>query len=151
MKLSHVSLTARDGAALSNFYRRVFGVVDLRPPRQLSPSVAGRGNGLAGVDIRSVWLGLPDDPGPFLEILEYATGPDQGMPAVNAPGFGHLAFEVPDLEAACRSVLEAGGRMQGEVVDFGPPGAPCLIVYVRDPEGNVLELEQPFRPDPPAP
>lgn len=146
MRLSHISLTARDAAALGGFYAEVFCYRERRPAKRLSGTSVSRGNGLRDADIYSIWLALPDDPGPFLEILEYTPTLNRGRPEVNAPGFGHLAFLVNDLNRVLRDVLRCGGAMQGEVTNFGSAEAPVLIVYVRDPEGNLLELESNHRP-----
>lgn len=142
MRLSHISLTARDADALSKFYREVFGLVDRRPPTRLAGDHVSRGNGLANSDIYAIWLNSPDDQGPFLEIMEFNEATERSEPLVNEPGFSHLAFEVPDLQASIDSVLRSGGTLQGEVADFGTDERPHLILYVRDPEGNILELEQ---------
>lgn len=144
LKLLHVSLTARNADRLAGFYRAVFGCVDRRPPKRLSGEIVARGNGLANVGIYAIWLGLPGDAGPFLEIMEYSETPDRRPPAVNAPGFGHIAFAVSDLHATIDAVLGSGGTLQGQVTNFGTEERPHLILYVRDPEGNILELEQPF-------
>ncbi|MFY1713450.1 VOC family protein [Tritonibacter mobilis] len=146
MRLSHISLTARDAAVLGEFYAEVFGYRERRPAKRLSGASVSRGNGLKDADIYSIWLALPDDSGPFLEILEYTQTLNRGRPEVNAPGFGHLAFVVNDLNRVLRDVLRCGGAMQGEVTNFGSAEAPVLIVYVRDPEGNLLELESNHRP-----
>ncbi|MEM6634494.1 MAG: VOC family protein [Pseudomonadota bacterium] len=142
MRLKHVSLTARDADRLAAFYRNTFGFVDRRPAKQLSGERVARGNGLANSCIYVIWLTLTDDSGPFLEIMEYSERIDRPKPAVNEPGFGHLAFAVPDLTETVQKVLKFGGTLQGEVTNFGTDEKPHLIVYVRDPEGNILELEQ---------
>lgn len=95
------------------------------------------------IGLYSVWLHLPDNQGPFLEIIEYARTVARGIPEVNEPGFGHLAIEVPNLNDTIENVLRSGGTLQGQVVNFGTDDHPHLIVYARDPEGNILELEQP--------
>lgn len=143
MKLLHVSVVARDANNLSAFCRTVFGYVDRRSPRTLSGEKVSRGNGLPNSRIYSVWLALPDGEGPFLEILEYKNTHDRPQPRVNEPGFGHLSFEVKSIKATLTEVMKAGGKPLGEVTDFGAVNRPYLIVYVRDPEGNILELEQP--------
>lgn len=144
MRLTHISLTARDADLLAQFYQQVFGFIYRRPPTRLSGPKVARGNGLPGSDIYSIWLCLPDDDGPFLEIMEFAKPAERGLPAVNEPGYAHLAFEVADLEKTIGDVLRSGGSLQGEVTDFGTRHSPHLIIYMRDPEGNILELEQPF-------
>ncbi len=99
-------------------------------------------------DIYSVWLQLPGSKRPFLEIMEYQNTVERQVPAVNEPGFAHLAFEVGDLQALIEIVLRSEGSLQGEVTNFGTRDQPHFIVYVRDPEGNILELEQTPRRQP---
>ncbi|MCJ8335739.1 MAG: VOC family protein [Epibacterium sp.] len=142
MRLLHVSLTARNAGKLSSFYKTVFGFVERRAPKRLSGAAVSRGNGLPDNDIYSTWLNLPSDNEPFLEIMEYAETVDRGLPAVNEPGFGHLAFEVSDLYQTIDEVRRCGGDLQGQVTNFGTEERPHLIVYARDNEGNILELEQ---------
>ncbi len=144
MKLLHVSLTARDADQLSAFYKGVFGLVDRRPPKKLSSTLFSRGNGLPDTGIYSIWLEFPSNHEPFLEIMEYTQTLNRGVPAVNEPGFGHLAISVPDLDKAVDDVLRFGGSFQGQVTNFGTEEKPHMIVYVRDSEGNILELDQPY-------
>jgi len=104
-----------------------------------------RATGIAGVHLRGVHLRLPGygDGGPTLEIFQYDGQPDHLPPTVNRPGYGHLAFRVDDVRAARESVLAAGGRDYGEVVDVPVAGAGVVtFVYMADPEGNLIELQQ---------
>lgn len=75
--------------------------------------------------------------------MEYSETIDGAARPVNAVGYGHLAFNVADLEATLETVLRLGGSLQGEITNFGSEAEPHLIIYVRDPEGNILELDQP--------
>ena len=60
----------------------------------------------------------------------------------NRTGLGHIAFEADDVNIAGGSVVEAGGRLLGEVVTHEVPGRGTLtFVYGADPEGNVIELK----------
>lgn len=142
MRLAHVSLTVRDADRLAQFYRDAFGLVDRRPPKKLTGQAVARGNGLPGSDIRSIWLCAQETPRPFLEILEYTPAAQADPRAVNAPGWGHLALDVTDLRATIDAVLRLGGSLQGEITTLRGPDHAYEIVYVRDPEGNVVELEQ---------
>ncbi|MEL6468042.1 MAG: VOC family protein [Pseudomonadota bacterium] len=141
MKLAHVSITAGNAKRLAQFYIDALGLRMRRPPKRLSGGIISRGNGLPGSDICSIWLDFPDRSKPFLEIMEYSDAAQGGVRPINAPGYGHIALQVPDLEAALDRILDCGGSQQGEVVNLGTSERPCLCVYVRDPEGNVLELE----------
>ena len=57
-------------------------------------------------------------------------------------GIHHLCFEVDDIQATFDAVIKAGGTPLGEITDFGSTEAAFSYVYMRDPEGNVIELEQ---------
>lgn len=142
MRFHHVSLTAKDANALSDFYMSVFGCVDRRPARRLSDPWVSKGNGVPGSNILSRWLTFPNMSGPFLEILEYEVFVDAKPQPPNTRGCGHIAFVVDDLYATVANVLTHGGSKQGDIVDIGTEGKPILVVYMRDPEGNILELEQ---------
>lgn len=142
MKIGHVSIVARDTDRLAAFYAEVFGCTDLRPRRTLSGARISRGNGVPGSEIYAAWLGLPSGDGPFLEILQYKSLHESPAPQANQPGLGHISFEVDDIRATLNAVLQAGGAAIGEITNMGSPEAPVLCVYVRDLEGNVLELEQ---------
>lgn len=142
MRLSHISLVARNADRLASFYIDAFGCRKLAGPRRLSGAAVSRGNGLPGSEITSIWLGLPEQDAPFLEFLEYTPSSNRAWPRVDEPGYGHMSFDVADIRVAMANVLEAGGSSQGQLTNFGTEDRPFFIVYVRDPEGNVLELEQ---------
>ena len=60
----------------------------------------------------------------------------------NRRGYGHLAFAVADVAAALDVVLEHGGDRLGKVVEHDVPCAGRLtFTYCRDPEGNIIELQ----------
>ena len=80
--------------------------------------------------------------GPTLEVFSYDAMPDHLPPAINRPGFGHIAFAVDDVAAAQRLVLAAGGKAIGEIVTtVVSTGATVTWCYVTDPEGNIIELQ----------
>lgn len=142
MQFHHVSLTANDANALSDFYITVFGCVDRRPAKRLSDPWVSQGNGVPGSNILSRWLTFPNTTGPFLEILEYEVMLDAASQPPNTRGCGHIAFVVDDLNATVANVLAHGGAKQGDIVNIGSEEHPILVVYMRDPEGNTVELEQ---------
>ena len=64
------------------------------------------------------------------------------MPVANRPGFGHIAFSVQSVSDARDEVLAAGGMPLGEIVTLTTAtGARVNWCYVRDPEGNIIELQ----------
>ncbi|MGZ2487750.1 putative enzyme related to lactoylglutathione lyase [Rhizobium pisi] len=142
MTLAHINLVARDAEALAAFYINVMKCELLRAPKMLSGEIVSRGNGLPNSEIYTIWLKFPELERPFLEIHEHTITHHRDQPRVNEPGFGHLSFQMEDLSDALSKILQAGGSQIGNITDFGTPEKPYLIAYARDPEGNVLELEQ---------
>lgn len=142
MRLAHINLVARNANALAAFYINVMQCESLREPRMLSGEKVSRGNGLSNSEIYTIWLKFPELERPFLEIHEHTVTHDRGQPRVNEPGLGHLSFQMEDIGIVLSEIIRAGGAQIGEITDFGTPDKPYLIAYARDPEGNVLELEQ---------
>lgn len=139
----HTNLIARDWRALAGFYESVFGCTPVPPERDLSGPDLAAGTALPGAALRGAHLRLPGSAdGPTLEIFTY-TELAEGVPAeVNRPGFGHIAFAVPDVEAAHALVLANGGTPLGEIVTTRVgEGFDVQWCYVRDPEGNIIELQ----------
>lgn len=144
IRYAHTNLIAHDWRTLADFYVHVFACVPVPPERDLDGEVMERGTGLLAAHLRGVHLRLPGygDGGPTLEIYTYAELADRLPPAVNRPGFGHLAFGVDDVAAMQARVLAAGGRALGEVVTTSvATGAQVTWCYVTDPEGNIVELQ----------
>ena len=143
-RYSHTNLIARDWRALARFYESVFGCVPVPPERDYSGPVLEAGTGIAGAALAGVHLGLPGHGpgGPTLEIYAYSPCVDGPPPAVNRPGFAHLAFEVVSVEDALGEILAAGGTSVGEVVTLTTSaGTMVTWCYVTDPEGNIVELQ----------
>lgn len=143
MKLAHINLVARDAETLAAFYVNVFKCEYLREPKVLSGEKVSRGNGIPNSEIYAIWLKFPDLDAPFLEIHEHRVTHARKQPRVNEPGFGHLSFQMEDISFVLSAIIDAGGARIGETTDFGSADKPFHIAYARDPEGNILELEQP--------
>ncbi len=59
---------------------------------------------------------------------------------VKHPGYTHVALSIADIEGALASLAAAGVSVTGGPIDF-PGGA--RAIFVRDPDRNVIELNQP--------
>jgi len=142
----HTNLIARDWRRLATFYEAVFGCRRLTPERDISDDWLARGTGLPNARLRGAHLRLPgyDDDGPTVEIFEYERQTAAPSPAkIDQPGYGHIAFEVDDIERMRRRVIDEGGSEVGEVVSATIEGAGTItFVYVADPEGNIVELQR---------
>jgi len=142
-RFSHTNLIARDWKGLARFYETVFGCRPVPPERHISGQWIEDVTGVSGAEIHGVHLRLPGhgENGPTLEILQYKEPKEWLEPAINRPGLAHIAFEVDDVAAARDAVLASGGGVVGKLVSHTVAGAGKLtIVYVTDPEGNIIEL-----------
>lgn len=143
-KYAHTNVIARDWRALSRFYQRVFGCLPVPPERDYAGPDLEAGTGVPGSAVKGVHLRLPGQGpnGPTLEIYSYSITADPVRPEVNQPGFAHIAFVVPDVRTAQQEVINEGGGTIGDIVTLETTtGARVTWCYVRDPEGNIIELQ----------
>jgi catechol 2,3-dioxygenase-like lactoylglutathione lyase family enzyme len=128
MRLDHVGLTVADLDAMTRWYCAAFGL-DVEFEFALA-HVAFRGAVLRGAGYR-------------IELL-HRDGSVPGLQAANpveaalTRGFGHIAFDVPDVDASYRTLLDAGAAERMSPRPSPEPGV--RMAYVADPEGNLVEL-----------
>jgi len=141
----HVNVIARDWRRLAAFYEDVFRCVPVPPERHLSGDWLSRATGLPGAALSGVHLRLPSagEGGPTLEVFQYMDVREQPPQPANRQGLGHIAFEVDDVDSAVAMVQSHGGALVGEVVQRLIKGVGTIrFAYARDPEGNIIELQQ---------
>ena len=144
-RFAHVNLVARDWRRLTRFYTDAFDCFPSGAKRDLSGDWLDEAVAVPGARIRGTHLGLPGfgSDGPTLEIFEYVPRVTADPPPANRPGFGHIAFFVDDVDEVRERVLAAGGSELGRTVRKYIPGAgPITFAYLRDPEGNVIEIQR---------
>ena len=129
MRFDHVGLNVADLAAMTEWYCEGFGLeVEFRFE-------------LDHVEFHGAMLRSPD--GWRLELLS-RPGSVAGLQAetpVEAAltrGFGHLALDVPDVDAAYDALIVAGASDRMSPRPSPEPGV--RMAYVADPEGNLVEL-----------
>jgi predicted enzyme related to lactoylglutathione lyase len=144
-RFGHVNLIARDWRRLADFYQRVFGCTPVPPERHLHGQEVAAATGVPDAEFRGMHLRLPGGGpnGPTLEIFQYEPSLPGQVSAANRPGFGHIAFVVPDVVDAQAAVLANGGGTIGErITTRTTDGREVTWVYLADPEGNVIELQR---------
>lgn len=144
VRFGQVNLVARNWRRLAGFYQEVFGCVPIPPERDLGAEALESGTGITGARLKGIHLRLPGfgPDGPTLEIFTYGLNDvlAPGMP--NRTGFGHIAFQVSDIVAAKQRVLAAGGVEHGAVVTTRAGNREVSWIYMRDPEGNLIEMQR---------
>jgi len=141
----HTNLVARDWEKLAQFYVGALGCARKPPERNLEGKWLDQATSLRRAHLRGIHLLLPGygAKGPTLEIFEYSRERWSRAPAVNAPGFGHIAFAVQNVGNTLRQVERCGGGRVGERVSADIEGVGRIdFVYARDPEGNIIELQK---------
>lgn len=141
----HTNLVARNWKSLARFYDAVFGCKPKPPERNLQGEWLDRLTSLRSAHTRGVHLLLPGwgKDGPTLEIFQYSRQRPRRVRGVDAPGYGHIAFSVSSPKRMLSKVERYGGSRVGELIHAGIPGmGPIEVVYARDPEGNVIELQK---------
>ena len=107
--------------------------------------MAGKGNRCKNAWLQGMHLLLPGykDNGPTLEIYSYSEMLEKtAPPAANRKGFGHLAFEVDDVNELLKKMIQHGGNRLGDMVEKEIEGVGLLtFTYGTDPEGNIIEIQ----------
>ena len=89
--------------------------------------------------------------GLHLELIDY----DENRPEENVfgpatrTGAAHIAFHVDDIRTFADAMIAGGATMLGKIALCGSDGmsAGCLAVYMKDPEGIIVELDEELRGD----
>ena len=143
-RFGHVNLTTRDWRRLAAFYADVFGCVFVPPERDIRSADLDAATGLHDAHLTGAHLRLPGygDSGPTIEIFEYDKIDRHPGARIDRPGWGHVAFQVPDVPAALEAVTQAGGGRFGSTVTMQTKdGRTITWVYATDPDGNIVELQ----------
>jgi catechol 2,3-dioxygenase-like lactoylglutathione lyase family enzyme len=136
---------AVDWKALQDFYVKVFGCEPISSERDHKGPAFEALTAIPGGSFRGRHLRLPGhgDRGPTLEIFQSNQKETDEPRRLTRPGFGHIAFEVPDVAAKRAEILQWGGNDIGKLVTLDIPGAGKLtLIYMTDPEGNIVELQR---------
>jgi len=140
----HTNLVAEDWKELAHFYEEIFGCKVIPPERDFRGKDIEAGTGIKNVHLQGVHLQLPGykENGPTLEIFSYSPQAEKQQKEINKPGYGHIAFQVDNVDKARKIVLNKGGKKVGEIVTLQVSSkAKVTWCYVTDPEGNVIELQ----------
>jgi len=145
IRYAHTNLIATDWRRMMDFYCQVFGCRPVSSERDLKGAQFEALTAIPGATARGQHVLLPGhgEGGPTLEIFQYRENDPTLPPVINRPGFTHIAFEVPDIKSKRAEVLAWGGRDYGKFITLDIPGAGILtVLYVCDPEGNIIELQK---------
>lgn len=144
MRFAHTNIVSTHWKKLVDFYVKTFQCKIVPPIRKQSGKWLDKGTGLENARLEGAHLLLPGhgENGPTLEIYQYQVIHEQEASVPNTKGFGHIAFEVDQVEAVLDNVIKNGGQAYGQMTKREVVGVGELtFIYAKDPEGNLIELQ----------
>jgi catechol 2,3-dioxygenase-like lactoylglutathione lyase family enzyme len=132
----HVGLSVADLDAQQRWYQMALGLSEVIERFEL-PEPAVRTavlQGPSGLRVELIERVSSTRPRPFIDPLDAAL----------SQGYGQWAIEVADVDEAFTHLTADGAVPVWPPADAVQPGA--RFAYVKDPEGNLLELIQPPPP-----
>jgi catechol 2,3-dioxygenase-like lactoylglutathione lyase family enzyme len=141
--VDHVAVVVADLDRSVEFYSGLLGL-RIRDRGPVDPGLVERMTGLpdAEVEFADIELGTRT-----LELLQYHASHQRGAAPVRPerPGSLHIALEVEDAAAVHERLVAAGSPPMSapqKLDDDGSDWSGCLVFYVRDPDGALLEIVQ---------
>ena len=140
----HVALLVENLEKMREFYEEVLGFTCIRNI-SINNEDFHRGMGVIDSSAVGVILQIPNT---YVEIEMLRVFPFRDMSPenshTNAPGFRHISFTVDDIEASYRELTALGvSFIERPIFLSDPPDAAGLgFAYFKDPEGNLIELNQ---------
>lgn len=144
IRYTHTNIIAKDWRRLASFYIEVFQCKPIYPERDLKGDWIDKVTNIKNVHLQGMHLSLPGyTEGPTIEIFEYEpSNLCNEKPVINQQGLAHLAFHVDSVEAVLKKLQDNGGEQLGNLVVQEYEGIGILtVVYARDPEHNIVEIQ----------
>lgn len=145
IKYIHTNLVSNNWQQLASFYIQVFACKLLLPKQRIDAPWLAQATGLPNAKLTGGHLRLPGygNKGPILSIYQYEQQMSKATATPNKTGLAHLTFEVEDLEATHKKAIEQGAQALGEITSAQIEGVGVLLLaYLKDPEGNIVQLQQ---------
>jgi len=143
-RIDHVGITVSDVDRALGFYRDLLGLRVCADSTLTEPDVAEL-LGLDSVSLRIVDLDSGD--GRIVELIQYLQPKGRRIAYESSdPATAHIAFTVDDLVAVRDRLSDAGATIVSRrPITISEPGGDfdgAICLYVRDPDGAILELVQ---------
>jgi catechol 2,3-dioxygenase-like lactoylglutathione lyase family enzyme len=145
-RFTHISINSPDWKRLVQFYIDVFDCKLVPPLRHLHGEWFEKAIGIPGAEVHGAHIALPGygENGPTIEIFTHTNQSGTHSNPFNHQGFGHIAFQVDDVEAAYQKLLDHGGSSDGEIVTkyYDSLNKTLTMIYAKDPDGNIVEIQK---------
>ncbi len=143
ISFAHAGVVVNDLDAVASFFAALG--FERHEPIEIKGSWLDRIIGLEGAHSIACYV-TPPGGGGSIELIEFRpphVDPVPPDPPVHAHGVRHLAFETTDIAEVIDRAARAGFGLVGEIVDYEDS---FRLVYIRGPEGLIIEFAQPLDP-----
>ena len=137
-RMNHTGFVVRDLDKSISFYRDVIGL-EVVASRQRRGAPISQVIGYDDAHLKICLLGSSSEH--MLELIQYVhpPGTDRHSDDRKTLGGTHLAFDVDDIEATFRQLVNNGAAGLNPPIELQPGRIAC---YLQDPDGNWIELIQ---------
>ncbi|OEH86267.1 hypothetical protein BHU72_11330 [Desulfuribacillus stibiiarsenatis] len=143
-KFRHVAIVVKDYKKMIDFYSKILGFEIIREI-EVSNEEFRKGIGLPNAVAKGAHLAIPGN-NVEIEMFQFEKKMDRcdELSIANYPGFRHIALIVENLGEAYASLKSKGIEFVSEPICMKEPPsvAGFRFVYFKDPEGNIIELNQ---------
>lgn len=144
-RFRHIALVADDLDKMTCFYTQALGF-EVKRRFEIKSGDFQKGVGVVGAAAKGAHLAIPNSDVEmelFQFIAPLSATKNSPLPA-NHPGYRHIALVVGNLQDAYSKLKAKGIPFLSEPITIKEPKevAGFQFVYFRDPEGNIVELNQ---------
>jgi glyoxylase I family protein len=143
----HISLSTADLERFLGFYRDLLGL-PLLSKALVEPGMLPGFERIVGAPGARVWVAQLGAGNIRIEVFCYEN-PVPGAAVVNNPwdvGIRHIAFDVTGIDEEYRRLKGLGVEFLSEPQSLD--GVGLRSVYMRDPDGNIVEMQEVFAGSP---
>ena len=136
----HANIVVSDMARTKQFYTEILGL-EISFEVSIEDSEFSRGAGLADTKVAATFFAVPGS-NTLIETFQYHNPPSRPLPPdskANDMGYGHICFEVADIQQTYQALLEKGVEFASTPVTMGNGVRWC---YFYGPDRERLELLQ---------
>ena len=140
--LDHISVTVSDLERSLAFYRDTLGLKEVERHR-LEGDTISKMAGKSQVVMQVVRLAAPETPSILLDLQQYLA-PAGGVSTAKLgdAAHAHFCFGLPDVWAAYGELSAKGVEFVSEPVSFDLDWGIVHVVFMKDPDGFIIELVQ---------
>ena len=145
--IHHVAISTPDLDRLVTFYVDVVGFEQVMSTEWSDRPIIDRIIGLNGSAARQIMLKAGNA---YLELFEYSSPIPRGADPTRSPsdhGYTHFCLDVTDIDAEHERLMAGGMTFHSPPPTAAELGSGRLrAIYGRDPDGNIVELQEILHP-----